>query len=284
MQRFTDALGIQRPVYWTLPEKKDANLPGRSVIEWDKAMPDIEQAKETGCGVFICPNELGDQRNDKGHLRHRENVIRFTCVFTDIDKGEPEHQLERLEHAALPPSMIIRTGRGYHGYWILERFDPVEPAAWERVQKELARHMGGDTACTDPARLMRLPGSWHVKGEPKPVQIIHLNTAWVYILSEFPGYEAPVKRFVLPPKKHGRSLIPSPYAPRIRKITEGDRHITLVKETARYFSGVAPSEIDERKGILKAWYIQSCRPLKPDWEKEVDDMVAWIIKKELGNY
>lgn len=284
MQRFIEALGIQRPVYWTLPEKKDVQSYGTAAQEWIHKGPDIENARDTGQGVFICPNELGEKKNERGNLRHRDNVIRFTCVFTDIDKGKPDDQLRRLEQAKLPPSIIIRTGRGYHGYWILERFDPVIPDAWQRVQKELARHMGGDAACVDPARLMRFPGSWHVKGEPKLVEMIHLNTSWVYILSEFPGYEAPVKRFILPPKKYGRSLIPSPYSPKVRKIGEGDRHITLVKEIARYFSGIAPSEITERTGIIKSWYVQSCRPLKPNWEKEVDDMIAWVIQKELGNY
>lgn len=293
MHSLLTALGILRPVYWLLPERQHADgAPREQVAGFDDH--DVVNLRDYGYGVFFCPNELGDKRNTKNNLRHDGNVIRFTSVFVDLDKGE--NQLERLHAFHLPPSAIVRTGRGHHAYWILDRFESVSAHDWKNVQKAMARKLEGDGACTDPARLMRLPDTWHVKSEPKLVEVLHFKPEWIYTLDQFPGCvvgsEADHDQagqsssvFALPPPNPGaRRIIRPPQPPIIRVIEEGTRHATLVKECARYLRGVSPSEISERVDTLKAWYAQSSRPLKANWEHEVQDVCDWIIHRELGNY
>jgi hypothetical protein len=270
-------LNLNRPVFWLIPESPDA----RGFPQEIRSQLPPEYLRSQGYGVFLCPNELGDTLNKSKNLRHEANVIRFTSVFVDLDLGSQEVQLERLLRFELPPSVIVRTGRGHHAYWLLHEKDPVAPETWRTVQKNMAIRLQGDKACVDPARLMRLPQTWHVKQTPNVlVEIIHLNEQWTYSLSEFPQYERS-KILYLPPQKSSsrapRELIP-------RTIHEGDRHVQLLKESARYLRGVAPSEISERTSELKSWYAQSCHPLKRNWEAEVESVVEWILKKELGNF
>lgn len=283
MNDLPHALGLIRPVYWLLPEHKDGMTRGNPRELF--TAPDIEDAKSRGLGVFLAPNECGDVKNNRGNLRHEHNVTRFTSVFVDIDKGTPEDQKKRIMAYPLPPSAIVQTGRGHHAYWILDRFEPVETERWQRVQKAMAVLLGGDEACTDPARLMRLPGSWHVKHEPKPVSLVHLNEYWIYSLDEFPAaiVEARKPRMNIPGSRR-KQIVNRPRPPSVTIIEEGMRHATLVKECARYMRGVAPTEIQERSDDLHAWYAQSSRPLKENWQQEVDDVIDWVLKRELGNF
>lgn len=283
MNDLTKALGLQRPVYWLLPEHKDGGARGtpREVLE----LPDAENAKNYGLGMFFTPNELGDEKNERGNLRHEHNVTRFTAVFVDLDKGTLEDQKARIMAYPLPPSAVVQTGRGHHAYWILDRFDEVEAEHWQRVQKAMAVLLGGDEACTDPARLMRVPGSWHVKHEPKPVTLVHLNEYWIYSLSEFPQAIADARkpRTNIPGSRR-KHIVNRPRPPSPVILEEGGRHGALVKECARYMRGVAPSEIQERSDDLHAWYAQSSKPLKDNWQQEVEDVIEWVLKRELGNF
>lgn len=278
MSNLLDALHLERPVFWLLHESRGVKgFPHETTI-----CPDPDEMCELGYGIFFCPNELGNEKNGKGNLRHEKNVIRFPSVFVDLDSGTPEDQYRRIRSFYLPPSAIVRTGRGHHAYWLLN--EPCTAQDWQRVQKYLAHTLSGDPACTDPARLMRLPDTWHVKNEPRLVELVHLNAQWMYSLSQFNLTPETKKIFYLSPAVNtSRRILKPPRAPTNMLIEEGMRHMTLLKECARYLRGVAPSELTERIQNLKSWYAQSSRPLKKNWEREVDDVVSWIINKELGN-
>lgn len=285
IKAFLDALGIERPVYWTIAEGGNVKLANETLHQ-----PNVDDSKQLGLGIFIAPNEYGDQWNDKHNLRHESNVIRFTSVFVDMDSGEPEQQIERLKQFKLPPSIVIRTGRGHHAYWILDRFEEVEPERWRSVQKAMAGMLQGDKAAVDPARLMRLPGTWHVKHEPREVRILLLDSDKIYSIDEFPVYKAYSKNHSPPLSNDGKSTekrryLPDNWRPRPRVLEAGERHRALVHEGARLFQGAAPADIERLRAILKSWYSQSCKPLKPNWEHEVDSFIDdWLLKREFGSF
>lgn len=284
MPKLTDALHLIRPVYWGLPEAPyAAGIPGETLTV------DIgpDRFRDLGYGVFFCPNELGDVKNKNGNLRHDKNIRRYAALFVDLDDGTPDEQRARLNGFHLPPSAIVRTARGHHAYWFLDYLDEITPEAWRRTQQGLAATLGGDPACVDPARLMRLPGYYHVKHEPFLVEIIHLNEHWTYLLDQFSNEMAPKTNVFYLSSTSGnrtRRLVNAPRPPVVTVIEPGGRHRALLEAAARYLRGVSPSEIHERAENLKAWYAQSCTELKPHWEKEVDDIVSWLTTKELGNY
>jgi hypothetical protein len=267
--------------YWVLGKKKKGNGTVPYSLEFEEEPPEeyLEQVKTDGLGVYFTVNELGNVRNEKGNLRYKENVISILACFVDLDNGEKREQMKRLD-SFLPPSVIVESGRGYHAYWEFQI--PLDPRStinsWIYAQHCIADKLDGDHACSDPARLLRYPGSWHVKENyaPSLVKIVSQNDKRYSldgILAVFkPQKEKPIyNKTVYRPLKR----IPAPVF-----LTEGTRHAALKTMAGKLFCGSAPIETEERKNALKAWYISSCHPLKENWEQEVEDMVKWVIQKE----
>jgi hypothetical protein len=60
------------------------------------------------------------------------------------------------------PTMIVDSGRGIHIYWRIDDAPAGAIWTWQSVEKHLCeslRDIGADPAATDPARLLRLPGT-----------------------------------------------------------------------------------------------------------------------------
>lgn len=72
-----------------------------------------------------------------------------------------------------PASFVVDSGRGVHGWWLLD--EPAEPTeAFLEILRGLARVFNGDRAVVDLARIMRLPGTENTKhGDARPVTILH---------------------------------------------------------------------------------------------------------------
>lgn len=107
-----------------------------------------------GAGVFVTINETD------GKGRTTSNIKRVRALVVDLD-GSP---LDPLLNAPIEPHMVIQTSQNrYHGYWFIEDC-PLE--RFSKVQKTLASQFGGDPSVCDISRVMRLPGSLHLKQEP----------------------------------------------------------------------------------------------------------------------
>uniref|UniRef100_A0A6H1ZGU1 RepB-like DNA primase domain-containing protein n=1 Tax=viral metagenome TaxID=1070528 RepID=A0A6H1ZGU1_9ZZZZ len=259
--------------YWVLGAKMSQEFEDAPMEEF------IEQSKERGNGLYYTVNELGFKKNAKGNLRYRENVISLLACFADFDSGTKQDQIKRID-SFLTPSCIVESGRGYHAYW--EFKSPVnmtEELPWVYLQKAIADKLGGDPACSDPARLLRLPGSWHIKDRYRPslVRVVRrVDTRYTLdeLLAEFPHK-------VIKNKDYQSKYRPLKYIPTPVPLKEGERHAALKKMAGKVFHGTASTEIENRTGLLKAWYITSCNELKKDWEKEVDDMVGWVLEREM---
>ncbi len=111
---------------------------------------------ECGAGVFVTVNET----DLKG--RKIENVVAVRALFVDAD-GPIEKPW------ALEPDIIVESGRGMHAYWTVTE-TPLE--AFTPAQKRLATFYGTDPMVSDLPRVMRLPGFFHLKGEPKYVSLV----------------------------------------------------------------------------------------------------------------
>ncbi|WNZ59553.1 hypothetical protein QEG98_26285 [Myxococcus sp. MxC21-1] len=74
-------------------------------------------------GVFIQVNEGNSER------RKTENVVAVRALFIDDDKAMLPPDSLRL--AALPPTLTVRTRKGWHHYWVLvpgEKLSDFTPA------------------------------------------------------------------------------------------------------------------------------------------------------------
>lgn len=125
---------------------------------------------------IVCwtPNISG---HEKGHGK-KEEVKRIRYLFVDLDDKNKTRRLtlQKVLDATkeLPPTAIVETSRGsFHVYWDVRKARlSVEHA--ERLNKLLCHKLGGDRQCTNPNRLMRVPGSINAKyGKPFTARVVH---------------------------------------------------------------------------------------------------------------
>jgi len=166
------------------PDGKDAksSFVGFRHVEYDS--PDwhalIGKMQENGLGAFVNVNGT-DGRGAKA-----ENINRVRAYYVDIDGlTVKDDALMKLITAPLPPSAIVETKNGLHAYWFAKNQKPVDYSEYRDVQDGLVIAFGGDRSAKDIARVLRLPGSLHLKGEPFEVRVVHQLPK-----GEAPYYEA----------------------------------------------------------------------------------------------
>ena len=95
-----------------------------------------------------------------------KEITKVRAHFIDIDDGSIEEQETKIKSFPLEPSVIVRTKRGFHCYWLIEDGD-IE--RFKDIQRRLNEYFDADRNISDLSRFMRLPGFNHCKAEPFPV-------------------------------------------------------------------------------------------------------------------
>src|SRR5262249_22866356 len=140
----------------------------------DEVWPQVQELNtpERGIGVFVTINET----NFKG--RRTENIVRPRALFVDADgKEQAKSCAAAIQACGATPSMIVESGRGLHCYYVCP---DIPRNQFSALQKALIDKFRTDPAVTDLPRVMRLPGTLHLKNPVKPrlVKIHRANGAW----------------------------------------------------------------------------------------------------------
>lgn len=146
----------------------------------------------------------------KGGLK--EHIQPGRAIFADIDdKDTGSHEASRAAWEALNPrpSAVVDSGRGFHIYYFLK--EAADPGVIEGMNKKLLKMCQGDPAAWNRNRLLRMPLSWHVKGDDMPVRFVHVEGSYTMeALQELLGAPEPVLELVqipiTPPKEAGASI------------------------------------------------------------------------------
>jgi hypothetical protein len=107
----------------------------------------------TGANIYVAANPLrsGSRR------RTKESIASVRHLYIDIDgDGNAQVAALRASEAVPVPSAILNTSPGK--YQVLWQVDGFDFANQESTLKQLALTFGGDAACTDCNRVLRLPG------------------------------------------------------------------------------------------------------------------------------
>lgn len=96
------------------------------------------------------------------------SITRINAQFTEMDEGTFEEQKKKIEAFPIPPSMVVKTQKSLHVYWLVDKDSKVE--RFRSIQKGLVKYFNGDPACVNESRPMRLPGFNHCKKE-EPVEV-----------------------------------------------------------------------------------------------------------------
>ena len=101
-----------------------------------------------------------DSATGKGGGVTDADITACPALFVEWDDGASiEEQMQLWQTLKLPePSLMVATGgKSVHCYWVL--VEPISAAEWKRITARLIAHCNSDKQCSNPARVMRLPGS-----------------------------------------------------------------------------------------------------------------------------
>jgi putative DNA primase/helicase len=144
----------------------------------------LKEHNEQGRGIHFVINYGGHEDAD---------ITRINAQFTECDDLPVFEQWARIEAFSLPPSLIVKTQKSLHCYWLMK---DARVTDFRRVQKKLALQFQGDKNCVNESRVFRLPGFFHCKNTPVMVECVKFSPELRYTqaeleaaLPELPGAE-----------------------------------------------------------------------------------------------
>ena len=218
----------------------------------DELWPKVQalNTPQRGIGVFVTINET----DFKG--RSSKNIVRARALFVDADSDEQTQRCaETFKARGTPPSMAVKSGRGTHFYFLrdvpLDQFSALQNSLIDKVET--------DAAIKDLPRVMRLPGTLHLKNPSKPrlVKLYPTELVRRWKLSEL------VAKLGLSPataasnqaQHNNANLTPAnPGLSPDRELTPADR------ERLKKFFGHLP--VESYRPVLKQTSMKSARPCR----------------------
>lgn len=123
----------------------------------------LKEHNQKNHGIFFVVNS-GGQTDD--------SITRINAQFVEMDDKSFAEQQALINAFPLSPSMVIQTRKSLHTYWFVKE---AKVSLFRPIQKALVQHFGGDPACVNESRVMRLPGFYHCKKEPVLVECISFH-------------------------------------------------------------------------------------------------------------
>lgn len=214
---------------------------------------EFKRLNQAGAGIFVTINETN------GEGRKATDIVRVRAHFVDSDNEPIEEVCKRFP---LKPHMVVETSEGKgHAYYLAS---DTQTAEFKEIQERMIEALGTDPAVKDLPRTMRLPGFYHMKGEPRLVNLVQVEEG-------LPHYRKAELLAVLPtPSQTHIGLVN--LAPQSRQVapsvpqSDGARTETLTSLTGSLLArGMDDEEIFN---WLTAWNNNNTPPL-PDakvWE------------------
>jgi len=153
----------------------------------------LEADNRAGASIYFITGDAdqatGKNKNGKptGAVEDHD-VHACRALFVEWDGKPIEWQSRAWRELGLPePSAMVKTGgKSVHCYWALT--EPLSPDEWRVGTQRLIKHCDSDKQCSNPSRLMRLPGFDYIdKKTGKPngqrAELIH-DTGTRYTLQQ----------------------------------------------------------------------------------------------------
>lgn len=117
-------------------------------------------AQRTRANIYfgVCPRANAGDADDQA-------IKTVRCIWCDIDQVTTDEADRRWNAASVPaPSMVVRSGSGVHGYWLLDRdlTSHEDRSRLAGLLQNLYRSFGGDHV-QNPSRVLRPPGTMNYK-------------------------------------------------------------------------------------------------------------------------
>ncbi|MBM5785495.1 MAG: AAA family ATPase, partial [Cyanobacteria bacterium K_DeepCast_35m_m1_288] len=159
--RFLEQLGKDPAQTWLRFLKPTGGGGGadQKGISTQKHQAQVQQRVVDGLNVYAVIG-TADKATGKGGGVLDADITQCPALFVEWDDGAAiDEQMQRWQALGLPePSVMVATGgKSVHCYWVL--VEPISAAEWKRITARLIAHCNSDKQCSNPSRVMRLPGS-----------------------------------------------------------------------------------------------------------------------------
>ncbi len=175
-------------------DKPDSAFSGQKLECTLEGYSDIAETlrlhNEQNRGVYFVINFGGHEDAD---------IVRINAQFMEMDDLPLEEQLVKIQAFPLEPSLIVKTRKSLHCYWLMTN---AKKEKFRYIQKQLIAHFGADSACINESRVFRLPGFFHCKEEPILVECIKYNPELRYTQEQLEAEGVPVRNHRITGWKH----------------------------------------------------------------------------------
>lgn len=167
--QFFDQFGDKFNTFQTFSDKgaRDRNISQVFHGPFAQYAEQLAYLNALGAGIFFMVNKGdGVVHDGKRTCRTNANIVEVRALFVDAD-GAP---LEPILENSPPPHIVVESSPGkWHVYWLT---NDTEREEFKVRQQALAEKFGTDPAVCDLARVMRIPGFYHQKGEPFMTRLV----------------------------------------------------------------------------------------------------------------
>jgi hypothetical protein len=200
----------------------------------------------TGSNIYIAANPL---RNGS-RKRTKESIAAVRHLYIDIDiDGENRLGALRASEAVPAPTAILSTSP--NKYQVLWRVEGFQFESQESALKLLALAFGGDAACTDCNRVLRVPGFLNLKYDPGHLVTVEYSDSRTWNPADFKLDLSPTEERVFD------RLIPRGVHPRTQSNSERDwawvlHELASGKESSKITQELASRRSDKQTPLYYA--------------------------------
>lgn len=233
------------------------------VSRFDSIIPTLRRENTEKRGVFYVVNGNG----------HKDSVVKAKgkarACFIDGDEDTLEEQLRALSDFPLEPSIIIRTRKSLHAYWITP---DGEIKYFRELQERLIKHFKSDPSIKNESRVMRLYGFNHCKEEPIEVRLIKFDPQLVYTQRQLhevlPLLEKPATPERKAQKKAEGEIVP-----------HGKRFRYVVEQIGHYVAKLPDASESIIMETVYADFLENCEQVPEDSREEFERRFMPAIRK-----
>lgn len=115
-------------------------------------------------GIYFSVNPMEKWKRDAS------SVTKIQTWICDIDTWTKEEQENLIKNAPLTPTFVVESVHGFHIYYTSK--EPMTKEQYEKWNLGLMSYYHWDPkVCKDIARVLRIPGYYHCKGEKQMVKL-----------------------------------------------------------------------------------------------------------------
>lgn len=233
------------------------------LLRFDSIIPTLHRENAEKRGIFYIVNGSGQSDKEvtaKGRAR---------ACFIDGDEGTLEEQLRALCDFPLEPSIIIRTRKSLHAYWLTP---DGEIKYFRELQERLIQYFGSDPVIKNESRVMRLYGFNHCKADPVEVKLIKFDPKIVYTQRQLHEALPLLNRSAAPARKTQKK-------PAGEIIPHGQRHKYVVEQIGHYVAKLADTSEAVIMQTIYADFLENCEQIPQDSQEEFERRYMPAIRK-----